>query len=102
MASNWSGDEVNDVQRMSEGKDDEIDRETSRAKTATLMAVSFQGDHVVRVCVVLRRHGNQTRGCKDQCFTACWMCSVGLSLAVGVPMATFEAPLCCGLRAWSP
>ena len=29
MASNWSGDEVDDVQRMSEGEDDEIDGETS-------------------------------------------------------------------------
>ena len=29
MASNWSGDEVYDVQRMSEGEDDKIDRETS-------------------------------------------------------------------------
>ena len=25
MASNWSGDEVDDVQEMSEGKDDEMD-----------------------------------------------------------------------------
>ena len=29
MVSNWSGDEVDALQGMSEGTDDEIDRETS-------------------------------------------------------------------------
>ena len=50
MASNCSGDEVGNVQEMSEGKDDEMDGETCSecgAKIATLMAVSFQGVRVV-------------------------------------------------------
>ena len=29
LGDDWSGDKVDDMQRMSEGEDDEIDRETS-------------------------------------------------------------------------
>ena len=48
----WSGDKMDYVQDMSGGKEDEMDAlrqrcVLSRAKTVTLMAVSFQGVGVV-------------------------------------------------------
>ena len=55
-------------------------------------------DHVVEfVWGMVSRHEGAKLSAVN--FTAC---TVGLCIAVGVPMAIFEGTLCCGLRAWSP
>ena len=95
MTSNWSRDEVDDVQTMSEDKDNGMDGKTcfGSCQDSDVDGKEFprcEGS-VDLLIKLLSLSGVEKASAKISAvdFTACWMCSVnpvGLSIAVGVSL----------------